>query len=75
MHIGNLSLSRRLTLTNQLAAYLANQRDLMRQHDGYRSQTKTGGDYLIGHIETAVKKFSGDGQQQRPPQQDFLDTL
>lgn len=72
---GSLSLSRRLTLTKQLAAYLANQRDLMRQHDGYRSQTKTGGDYLIGHIESAVKKFSDDGQRQRPLQQDFLDTL
>lgn len=72
---GNLSLSRRLVLTKQLATYLAKQRDAMRQHDGYRSQSKTGADYLIGHIESAVRKFSDQGQQRRPLQQDLLDTL
>ena len=73
--MGKITLARRLNLASQLAAYLANQRNLMRQHDGYRSLTKTGADYLIGHIEAAVKKFSNDGQKQRPSQLDFLDTL
>ena len=73
--VGRIPLSRRLTLTTQLARYLSAQRKVLRRHDGYAAMPKTGADYIIGHIEAAVANFSQDRPGTRQLQQDFLDTI
>jgi hypothetical protein len=72
---GSLSLARRLSLTKEFSEYLSAQRKLLRMHDGYAALSKTGADYIIGHVEAAASKFSADGSRARPMQQDFLDTI
>jgi len=72
---GRLSLSRSLALTKQLGEHLSAQRKELRKHDGYAAMAKTGADYIIGHIESSVKRVSSDVPVNRPHQPDLLDTI
>ena len=72
---GKLPLSRSLTLTRQLGEYLSAQRKELRKHYAYAAMPKIGADYIIGHIESSVNKFSSDGPMGRAVQQDLLNTI
>lgn len=74
-HVGKLSLARNLNLARQLGEYLSAQRKEMRKHDGYAAMKKTGADYIIGHIESCVGKFSSDGNIMPSSQPDLLDMI